>query len=86
MLVLTRRVGQRIKIGDDVEVTVLQISGDQVRLGIEAPREVKVYRTEILEQIAEANILAAKSASESEDVGPVSPASREQKAEAEEDA
>jgi len=48
MLVLTRRVNERIVIGDDVTVTVLEVRGDQVRLGIEAPRDVKVFREEVL--------------------------------------
>jgi len=48
MLVLTRRVNERIVIGDDVTVTVLEVRGDQVRLGIDAPRDVKVFREEVL--------------------------------------
>ena len=52
MLVLTRRVNERIVIGDDVTVTVLEVRGDQVRLGIEAPREVKVFREEVLRRDA----------------------------------
>jgi len=48
MLVLTRRVNERIVIGDDVTVTVLEVRGDQVRIGIEAPRDVKVFREEVL--------------------------------------
>ena len=68
MLILTRRVGQTVTIGDDVEITVVQISGDQVRLGIAAPREVKVYRKEVLEQIAAENAAAAASAAELKDV------------------
>jgi carbon storage regulator len=76
MLVLTRKVGQKISIGDDVEVTVLQVSGDQVRLGIEAPRELRVHRAEVLEQIARENILAAESASSVEDIDEVLPPPR----------
>ena len=52
MLVLTRRVNERIVIGDDVTVTVLEVRGDQVRLGIEAPRDVKVFREEVLQRDA----------------------------------
>jgi carbon storage regulator len=48
MLVLTRRVNERIVIGDDVTVTVLEVRGDQVRLGIDAPRDVRVFREEVL--------------------------------------
>jgi carbon storage regulator len=73
MLVLTRRVGQALKIGDDVEITVLQISGDQVRLGITAPRQVQVNRKELVEQIAQENVLAAQSAAGVEDLDQVLP-------------
>ena len=48
MLVLTRRKNQSIVIGDDIVVTVLEVKGDQIRLGITAPREVQVYREELL--------------------------------------
>ncbi|MBI4099256.1 carbon storage regulator CsrA [Candidatus Parcubacteria bacterium] len=51
MLVLTRRLGERIKIGDDVVVVVLEIKGGQVRLGIGAPRSVPVHREEIWRKI-----------------------------------
>ena len=50
MLVLTRRINERIIIGDDIIVTVLEVHGDQVRLGIDAPREVKVFREEVLKR------------------------------------
>jgi carbon storage regulator len=49
-LVLTRRVNERLVIGDDVTVTVLEVRGDQVRLGIDAPRDVKVFREEVLQR------------------------------------
>lgn len=48
MLILTRRVGEMVKIGDSIEVTVLQVKGAQVRLGIKAPPEVVVLREEIV--------------------------------------
>jgi carbon storage regulator len=53
MLVLTRKVGQSIVIGDGIEVLVLEVRGEQVRLGIRAPKDVTVHRKEIYDQIAE---------------------------------
>ncbi len=51
MLILTRRVGETVRIGDDVSITVLGVKGNQVRLGIDAPREVAVHREEIYQRI-----------------------------------
>lgn len=50
MLVLTRRINERIIIGDDIIVTVLEVHGDQVRIGIDAPRDIKVFREEVLKR------------------------------------
>lgn len=55
MLVLTRRKDQRIVIGDDIVVTVLEVKGDSVRLGVEAPRSVQVHREEVYRALVEAN-------------------------------
>lgn len=51
MLVLTRRVGETLMVGDDVTATVLGVKGNQIRIGINAPREVAVHREEIYERI-----------------------------------
>ena len=51
MLILTRRVGETVVIGDDVTVTVLGVKGNQVRLGVNAPKQVAVHREEIYERI-----------------------------------
>ncbi len=51
MLILTRRVGETLVIGDDVSITVLGVKGNQVRVGINAPKEVSVHREEIYERI-----------------------------------
>lgn len=59
MLVLTRKVNQSIIIGEGVEVVVLEVRGEQVRLGIKAPRDVTVHRKEIFEQIHTENVAAA---------------------------
>ena len=50
-LVLTRQVGETINIGDDITVTVVGVKGNQVRIGVNAPREVEVHRQEIFERI-----------------------------------
>ena len=60
MLVLTRQTNQSIMIGDNIELMVVEIRGDKVRLGINAPREVRVHRKEVYEAIQQANIDAAQ--------------------------
>ncbi|MCG2621672.1 carbon storage regulator CsrA [Arthrobacter sp. I2-34] len=60
MLVLTRKPGERILIGDDIVITVLDARRDGVRLGIEAPKGVKIQRDEVLRAVTEANVAAAE--------------------------
>ena len=60
MLVLTRRANQSIMIGHEIVVTVLEVRGDQVRLGIKAPRSIDVHRGEIFAQLQQANRDAVK--------------------------
>lgn len=52
MLVLTREIGETFNIGDDITVKVLGITGNQVRLGIDAPRHIRIHRTEVFRRIA----------------------------------
>jgi len=59
MLVLTRKVNQSIVIGDEIEVVVLEVRGEQVRIGVRAPRTIAVHRKEIYEQIRQENLNAA---------------------------
>ena len=62
MLVLTRKKDQSIMIGDDIEIVIVEIKGNQVKLGINAPRNVTVYRAEVWEEIQQENIAALQSA------------------------
>lgn len=61
MLVLARKLNESIMIGDDIEVVVIDIKGDQVKLGIKAPRKVTVHRKEIYQEIKQENIAAINS-------------------------
>jgi carbon storage regulator len=62
MLVLARKINESIMIGDEIEVVVVDIKGDQIKLGIRAPRSVSVHRAEIFKEIQEQNKKAAASA------------------------
>ncbi len=64
MLVLTRRPGESIVVGENIVVTVIEIKGGQVRIGIDAPREVDVYREEIYEQVRQENLSAVANVEE----------------------
>jgi carbon storage regulator len=72
MLVITRKTGERIFLGDDVTITVLDVSGSSVRIGIEAPGELRIYRYEIWQAVQEENRAAAEA---SVDDMPSSPSS-----------
>jgi carbon storage regulator len=61
MLVLTRRLGEAITIGDNVKLIVVEIDGNQVKLGIEAPREIEIYREELFEKIKGVSFDSTKS-------------------------
>jgi carbon storage regulator len=60
LLILTRKVGESIAIGDDIQIHVVDIRGTQVKLGILAPKEVEIYREEVYLKIQEENRLAAQ--------------------------
>lgn len=66
MLVLTRRTGESIVIGNDIVVTVLEVRHDQVRIGIDAPRSVQVHREEVFNQVLRENTAAVASAADRE--------------------
>ncbi len=67
MLILTRRVGESIVVGDDIVLTVFEVRGDAVRIGIQAPRSVKVNRKEIYEEIQRSNAQAVSSSDDAVD-------------------
>ncbi len=60
MLVLTRRVGEKVLIGDDIELTVLEVKGDSIRLGIDAPRSTRIQRAEIVAAVESENVAATQ--------------------------
>lgn len=59
MLVLSRRVGEKLLIGDDIEITIIDSRGDGVRIGIDAPRSMKIHRAEVMDAVKESNSTAA---------------------------
>ena len=61
MLVLTRKPGEGLRIGDDITIKIIEVKGGGIRLGIDAPRDMKIYRQEVYERIREENIGAATS-------------------------
>lgn len=64
MLVLTRRLGESINIGDNIKITVVDIDGKQVKIGIEAPRDISIFREEVYERIKQENLRAASASAE----------------------
>ena len=62
MLILSRKVNEKIVIGDDISVSIIEIRGDQVRIGVDAPKSVKVFRQEVFDAIKAENKAAAQSA------------------------
>ncbi len=68
MLVLSRKEEQSIMIGDNVEIKILSIKGDTVKIGISAPPDLKIYRKEVFEEIQKANIKAVASSKNLKDI------------------
>ena len=68
MLALSRKINESIMLGNDVEITILDIKGDQVKIGINAPKSVPIYRKEIYKQIQESNKEAALSEASAEEL------------------
>lgn len=64
MLVLTRKPDQSIMVGTEIEITILEVRGEQVRVGIRAPKNVSVHRKEVFEQILQANLAASDAPAE----------------------
>jgi len=62
MLILSRKLNEKIMIGDDISVSVIEVRGDQVRIGVDAPRKVKVFRQEVYDAIKAENKAASESA------------------------
>lgn len=61
MLILSRKINEKIMIGDDISVSIIEIRGDQVKLGVDAPRAIKVFRQEVFDAIKAENKAAAES-------------------------
>ena len=65
MLILSRKIDQKIRIGDDITLTIIDVKGDQVKIGVEAPGNVKVYRQEVFDAIQSENQAANQISGES---------------------
>ena len=63
MLILSRKIDEKIKIGDDITITLIDVHGDQVKIGVEAPKNVKVFRQEVFDAIQNENKAAVADAS-----------------------
>ena len=67
MLILSRKINEKIKIGSDITLTIIEVRCDQVKIGVEAPKHVKVFREEVFQAIQEENKAAAASALSAQD-------------------
>ena len=68
MLVLSRKPGQAILFGDDIEISIVEVRGDTVRIGISAPRNITILRQELLEEVARTNLEAVSAARDAEGI------------------
>jgi carbon storage regulator len=68
MLILTRKLGESIAIGDEIKITFLEMAGKQLRIGIEAPKNISVHRAEVYRAIQEQNVQASASDTRIEDI------------------
>ncbi|MEA4880161.1 MAG: carbon storage regulator CsrA [Synergistaceae bacterium] len=68
MLVLSRKPGETILIGDDIEISIVEVRGDTVRIGINAPRNITILRQELLAEVAKTNIEAVSTARDAEGI------------------
>jgi carbon storage regulator len=66
MLILSRKIDEKIKIGNDITITLIDVHGDQVKIGVEAPKDVKVFRQEVFDAIQNENKAAVAASQESE--------------------
>ncbi|MCH5292600.1 MAG: carbon storage regulator CsrA [Treponema sp.] len=64
MLILSRKIDERIKIGDEITITIIDVHGDQVKIGVEAPKNVKVFRQEVFDAIQSENKAAVVASSD----------------------
>lgn len=64
MLILSRKIDEKIKIGEDITITLIDVHGDQVKIGVEAPKNVKVFRQEVFDAIQDENKAAVVNTSE----------------------
>lgn len=72
MLILSRKIDEKIKIGDDITITLIDVHGDQVKIGVEAPKNVKVFRQEVFDAIQNENKAAATDAGDSKAISVLS--------------
>ena len=64
MLILSRKINESINIGDKIEISIIDIRGEQVKVGIKAPQDVKVYRQEVYNAIQEENLMASRASTD----------------------